>query len=211
MSRRRRKRLIALLGLQKMLYGSTVFGIQMIPWDGQQREARAKRRSLRMNNKEGKLHAKHGLTNAIKGTNWTIVKDFKGQPKHSQGGVDIIISNEGVAMRRGGKDIKAKYGLLIAADGLSIKNENHQEPLEYESMSKVLTERNRHLNWIDRGLNPDKYPVMNNEDGTVSTHLLSYVTGDNGEAYIYPTIIQQEDGSLKKARRRRGLGICETY
>ena len=57
--------------------------------------------------------AKIGLTNTTKGTNWKIVKDFKGQPKHSQGGVDIIISNEGVSMRRGGKDIKAEYGLLI--------------------------------------------------------------------------------------------------
>ena len=62
---------------------------------------------------EGNLCAERGLTNTIKGTGWKIVKDFKGQPKHSQGGVDITISNKGVNMRRGGKDIKAKYGLLI--------------------------------------------------------------------------------------------------
>lgn len=62
---------------------------------------------------EGNPCAVNGLTNAAKGTNWKIVKDFKGQPKHSQGGVDITISNDGVKMRRDGKDIKAKYGLLI--------------------------------------------------------------------------------------------------
>ena len=62
---------------------------------------------------EGNPCAKMGLTNATKGTGWKIVKDFKGQPKHSQGGVDITISDKGVTMRRGGKDIKAKYGLLI--------------------------------------------------------------------------------------------------
>ena len=61
----------------------------------------------------GKPCAKIGLTNTTKGTDWKIVKDFKGQPKHSQGGVDITISDKGVSMRRGGKDIKAKYGLLI--------------------------------------------------------------------------------------------------
>lgn len=62
---------------------------------------------------EGNPCAKMGLTNTTKGTGWKIVKDFKGKPKHSQGGVDITISNKGVSMRRGGKDIKAKYGLLI--------------------------------------------------------------------------------------------------
>ena len=62
---------------------------------------------------EGNPCAKFGLTNTTSGTGWKIVKDFKGQPKHSQGGVDISISDKGVSMRRGGKDIKAKYGLLI--------------------------------------------------------------------------------------------------
>ena len=61
----------------------------------------------------GKLCAKMGLTNTTKGTSWKIVKDFKGQPKHSQGGVDISISDKGVSMRRGRKDIKAAYGLVI--------------------------------------------------------------------------------------------------
>lgn len=54
-----------------------------------------------------------GLTNTTTGTNWRIVKDFKGKPKHSQGGVDITISNKGVNIRRGGKDIKAEFGLVI--------------------------------------------------------------------------------------------------
>lgn len=38
---------------------------------------------------------------------------IKGKPKHSQGGVDIEISNKGVKMRRGDNDIKAKHGLVI--------------------------------------------------------------------------------------------------
>ena len=144
--------------------------------------------------------AKAGLTNATKGTDWKIVKDFKGQPKHSQGGVDITISDKGVSMRRGGKDIKAKYGLLIPAtikaeEGLVVNNDN---PIEYEAMSNVLSQRNKSLNWVERGLNPNNYPTIDNGDGTFSTHRLEYKTGDNGEAYVYPAIIQQEDGSLKK-------------
>jgi hypothetical protein len=64
----------------------------------------------------GKLTAKNGMTNATKGTGWKMVKDFQGQPKHSQGGVDISISNKGVSMRRGNSDIKAAHGLLITKD-----------------------------------------------------------------------------------------------
>ena len=71
-------------------------------------------------------------------------------------------------------------------------------PPEYELMSKVLSERNKSLNWVERGLNPNNYPRIDNDDGTFSTHRLAYSTGDNGEAYVYPTIIQQEDGSLKQ-------------
>jgi hypothetical protein len=57
--------------------------------------------------------AANGLTNTTKGTSWKMVKDFKGMPKHSQGGVDINISDKGVSIRKGSSDIKAQYGLLI--------------------------------------------------------------------------------------------------
>lgn len=54
-----------------------------------------------------------GMTNATQGTGWQIVKDFKGKPKHSQGGVDITLSDKGVSMKRGDTDIKAAFGLII--------------------------------------------------------------------------------------------------
>ncbi len=61
----------------------------------------------------GKLCAANGLTDTSTGTGWKIVKDFKNMPTHLHGGVDITISDKGVSMRRGGKDIKAAHGLLI--------------------------------------------------------------------------------------------------
>jgi hypothetical protein len=68
--------------------------------------------------------------------------------------------------------------------------------LEMEAMSKGLNAKYSNLNWVQRGLNPDNYPTIKNEDGSFSTHKLSYSTGDNGEAYIFPTIIQDEAGNL---------------
>jgi len=69
-----------------------------------------------------------------------------------------------------------------------------------EAMSKVLSHRNRHLNWVHRGLYPEQYPVIDNNDGSYSTHKLEYSTGDNGEAYVYPTIIQNEKGELEEIK-----------
>lgn len=69
---------------------------------------------------------------------------------------------------------------------------------KYEAMSKVLSQRNKSLNWVERGLNPDKYGKIDNEDGGFSTHRLAYRTGDNGEAYVYPRIIQNDKGELEQ-------------
>lgn len=76
------------------------------------------------------------------------------------------------------------------------KKTNNLVPPEYSLMSKVISNRNRQLNWINRGLNPGKYPVIKNEDGSYSTHRLEYVTNDDGSAFVYPTIIQNENGNL---------------
>jgi hypothetical protein len=86
---------------------------------------------------EGNPCAKMGLTNATKGTGWKIVKDFKGKPKHSNGGVDITVSDKGVTMRRGGKDIKAKHGLLIVNN-----NDYAEDPILTSVYNKYPAFRN---------------------------------------------------------------------
>lgn len=58
---------------------------------------------------DGNLCAANGLTNTVSGTQWKIVKDFKGKPKHRQGGYDITIKDNGFYVN----NIKAKNGLLI--------------------------------------------------------------------------------------------------
>lgn len=61
-----------------------------------------------------------------------------------------------------------------------------------QGVNSVL-EQHKNLNFVDRYLNPDKYPVIENKDGTHSTHLMA--SSDN---FVYPTIIQGEGGKLKK-------------
>lgn len=139
----------------------------------------------------GKLKAKDGIRGKFtKGSQWEIVKDLKGYPSHSQGGVDVKIGKNGFSFTRDNSVIEAKNGLVLP--------NKFENPIEFEAISKVLSQRNKHLNWVDRGLNPDKYPKIDNQYGTFSTHRLAYSTGDNGEAYVYPTIIQNDKGELEQ-------------
>lgn len=66
------------------------------------------------------------------------------------------------------------------------------------AMSKVVTMRNQNLNWVQRGLNPDLSPKINNPDGSLSTHELAWGSGENGSAFVYPTIIQGNNGGLQR-------------
>jgi hypothetical protein len=62
----------------------------------------------------GKLKAKDGLrTKFTKGSQWEIVKDLKGYPSHSQGGVDVKIGKNGFSFTRDNGVIEAKYGLVL--------------------------------------------------------------------------------------------------
>jgi broad specificity phosphatase PhoE len=63
-----------------------------------------------------------------------------------------------------------------------------------------ILNKNKDKNFVQRYLNPSKYPVINNPDGSFSTHRMA--SSDN---LAYPTIVQQPDGSLKQ------LGDKEAY
>ena len=46
--------------------------------------------------------------------------------------------------------------------------------------------------FIDRILNPQKYPYITNKDGSVSTHEMAAEVDENGNWFVFPTI--QYDG-----------------
>ncbi len=57
--------------------------------------------------------------------------------------------------------------------------------------------KNKDLNFVKRILEPNKYPQMDNQDGTFSSHLMASATV-GGKEFVFPTIIQDKDGELKK-------------
>ena len=84
--------------------------------------------------------------------------------------------------------------------------------LEYQAMSKVITNRNKNKKWIKRAKNPKKH--IQNPDGTGSTHRMAYATIDNNRGVVFPTIKRNKEGKLKELsddeayeNARKGEGV----
>jgi hypothetical protein len=87
---------------------------------------------------------------------------------------------------------------------LKLNSDNNSESintLEGDLYAKILMERNKNLNFVDRANNPQNYPVVNNEDGSISTHKMAWGTDGSGQAYMFPTLPynKNEDGSIKES------------
>ena len=50
--------------------------------------------------------------------------------------------------------------------------------------------------FVDRIKNPDKYPVLWNEDGSYSTHRMAAEMDENGNWFVFPTIVRLPTGEL---------------
>ena len=50
--------------------------------------------------------------------------------------------------------------------------------------------------FIDRINNPDKYPVIRNEDNSISTHRMAAEVDENGNWFVFPTIVMMPNGKL---------------
>lgn len=50
----------------------------------------------------------------------------------------------------------------------------------------------------DRIDNPQNYPVIENEGGSISTHRMAAEVDEAGNWYAFPTIVQMPDGELKE-------------
>lgn len=62
-----------------------------------------------------------------------------------------------------------------------------------EELIKILA-RNQKLNFVSRALNPHIFPVLDNKDGTVSTHSMAWGEGEEPDQnYVYPTVVQKGD------------------
>jgi hypothetical protein len=62
-----------------------------------------------------------------------------------------------------------------------------------------VMKQHKDKNFVQRAMNPNIFPQLDLGEGNVGTHLMGYATDeDSGKFVVYPHIIQQKDGSLKK-------------
>ena len=59
-----------------------------------------------------------------------------------------------------------------------------------------MKEKENKPEFINRVEEPEKYPYIENEDGSISTHRMAAETDENGNWYVFPTIVQLPSGEL---------------
>jgi len=63
--------------------------------------------------------------------------------------------------------------------------------------------KNKDKNFVQRILNSSIFPVISNEDGSVSTHKMAAEIDENGEWLVFPTIVSLPDGRLLDLKDNR--------
>lgn len=59
-----------------------------------------------------------------------------------------------------------------------------------------LLRQNASIPFVDRILNPQKYGVLDNPDGSYSTHSMAAEFDEEGVPYAFPTVVPNEKGEL---------------
>ena len=57
---------------------------------------------------------------------------------------------------------------------------------------------NSDKSFVKRIMNPKKYGTLKNRDGSVSTHSMAWGETDDGRVFVYPTVLMQKNGTLKR-------------
>ena len=69
--------------------------------------------------------------------------------------------------------------------------------MELQAIEKILKE-NKNKSFIKRILEKDKYPVLQNKDGSHSTHLMAWGSVGKDKFIVFPTILLNSEGNLQK-------------
>lgn len=72
----------------------------------------------------------------------------------------------------------------------------YEQAFDEATIADILN-RHSNLNFVQRVMSPDKFPVINNPDGSVSTHKMAWGSYGN-QHVVFPTIVYDEKtGTLK--------------
>jgi len=71
-----------------------------------------------------------------------------------------------------------------------------------------ILDRNKDKSFVKRIMTPDKYPSLNNPDGTTSSHLMSWASA-GGKFAAFPTILYDGKGLKKFDDWREAFGQAQ--
>ena len=74
-----------------------------------------------------------------------------------------------------------------------------QQNSELMAIQRILGD-NIQKDFVRRVVYPNQNPKLPNDDGTVSSHSMAWGTGENGRAYVYPTVVSDGNGGLVRLK-----------
>ena len=87
------------------------------------------------------------------------------------------------------------------------------EPSLTQIMFKLAKHQDK--NFVQRILQPERHPKLYDNVGGIagkpSTHSMSWGTDENGTAWMYPTVVQGENGQLKRLDKKGAWDHARQY
>jgi hypothetical protein len=153
-------------------------------------EQREKIRNTKVQNKDGEMFVRDiDLKNKILNPENKRYKFQDGGEKEmSPGFIELELTDDEIEQY-----VKGGYIVEEFQEG------GNTNTLEGDLIAKILMERNRDKEFVQRAFNPENYPdhIQYNEDGTTSTHRMAWGTDDAGQAYMFPTIFNEANEAIK--------------
>ena len=113
---------------------------------------------------------------------------------NAQKNLQMQTANSGYSQYGNSKVFK-NGGKISKGDDVNLAKKNQ---LEGDLISKVIMNRNRNVEFVDRAFNPSHYPQKQEfvDFNEKATHKMGYGEDDSGQSYIFPTIFNEKNEAI---------------
>ncbi len=80
---------------------------------------------------------------------------------------------------------------------------------DYQRAMQIL-QANPDVPFVRRILDPSNYPTLDLGNGEYATHKMAWGTGDDGQHYVYPTVMMNERGKLQDYGPDQGWALAHS-
>ncbi len=165
--------------------------------------------------------AKDGLRGRItKGGMWNVEKDFFNAPRHSEGGIDIIVSNKGVSFNNGNTLIRAKKGVVTPSGNEYVqqtqKHFGYQDSwlaTLYGAAASGITHIEPKINSFTKEIEAKKLPNKKSIEKVVDAPTVPFPVVEDNNTYglEWDSRYQDKFGETQTVKTKCEEGMCAAF